>query len=504
MKKVVIFVIFIVLVVIAALIFDQGFMKKKTKNEETGSNAVQGPVRKAANAGSFYPSDKTELSSMIDGFLSKADLPQLEPNIRAIVVPHAGYIYSGQVAAHAYKTLIGKDINRVIIIGNSHQEVFDGASIYPKGYFETPLGKVEIDSDFAQKLMDKNPKIYFKESAHLTEHSLEVQIPFLQKTLKNFKIVPIILGNQEGAADILINTLKDLIDDNTLIIASSDLSHYPKYEDAKYSDGKIIEAILTGKRENLAKTISELENKNIPNLQTSACASEAIEVVMGLMEGKNAKLLNSANSGDVTNDHSQVVGYASVVFMDSVSSTQELNKAQQQKLLEIAKNSVETYINSGKIPQFNEEDSQLNKSLGAFVTLTENGDLRGCIGVFTGDVSEPLYKVVSEMAISAAVDDPRFTPVSKSELNKLEYEISVLSPLRRVASWKDIELGKHGVRIKNGTKSGVFLPQVATENNWNIDTFMSTLCTQKAGLPADCWKDPKTEIYVFTAQVFGE
>ena len=508
MKKITIFVIFIVLVVAATLIFDKGIMKKKEPEKIAQETKKDLPIRKAAVAGQFYPASETELSSMIDGFMNNAELPSLELNIRAIIVPHAGYVYSGQVAAYAYKALIGKDINRVIIIGNSHQEFFDGASIYPKGYFETPLGKVEIDADFAQKLMDTSPKIYFKESAHLEEHSLEVQLPFLQKTLKDFKIVPIILGNQAGITDILINALKPLIDDKTLVIASSDLSHYPNYDGAKHSDEKVIEAILTGNKENLIKTISALEKEGISGLETCACGSDSIEVIMGLMEGKSAKLLKAANSGDISGDKSRVVGYASIVFTDpSINPeqvSQELNKNQQKRLLEIAKQSVEDYINNKKTPDFTESDPILNQYLGAFVTLKENKELRGCIGVFTGDIEEPLYRIVAEMAISAAVDDPRFNPVIKNELSKLEYEISVLSPLQKVGSWKEIELGKHGVRIRNGSKSGVFLPQVATENNWDLDTFMNTLCTQKAGLPADCWKDPKTEIYVFTAQVFGE
>jgi len=505
MKKVIIFVIFIVLVVGAALIFDKGIMKKEENKRGLAPSEVEATVRKPAAAGSFYPDNEKELSSLVDKYLSKVELPQLEPNIRAIIVPHAGYVYSGQVAAYAYKALIGKDISRVIILGNSHQEFFDGTSVYPKGYFETPLGKVEIDNDFAQKLMDADKKIYFKESAHLEEHSLEVQLPFLQKVLNNFKIVPIVLGNQEGSVDILINALKNLMDDNTLIVVSSDLSHYPEYEDAEYSDGKVIDAILSGKRDNLKKTISELEKQGISDLQTCACASDSIEVAMELMSNKNSKLLKYANSGDVEiGDKSRVVGYASIVFTDSVSSEQELNKNQQKRLLEIARESVETYIKDGKMLKIEENDSELNKLLGAFVTLRKDGDLRGCIGVFTGDVSEPLYKVVSEMAISAAVNDPRFNPVTKNELDKLDYEISVLSTLKKVDSWKDIEIGKHGVRIVRGLRAGVFLPQVATENNWDLDTFMSVLCTQKAGLPADCWKDKGTEIYVFTAQVFDE
>jgi len=514
MKKVIIFVIFILVVIGLALAIDQGLfkdMKKQNKEENIFTpSEVEGPIRKPAVAGTFYPGNADELNSMIDGFLQKAELPKLESYVRALIVPHAGYVYSGQVAAYAYKALIGQDIDRVIIIGNSHQEYFDGVSIYPKGYFETPLGKVEIDADFAQKLMGASDKIYFKESAHLQEHSLEVQLPFLQKVLpaqggqaSGWKIVPIILGNQPGTADILINALKDLIDDHTLIIASTDLSHYPKYKDAQYSDNKVIQAILSGKRESLTRIISELEKENISNLQTCACADGAIEVVMGLTEGKNSKLLKSANSGDVTGDKSQVVGYAAIVFTSDKSES-ELNKDQQKRLLEVARQSVEEYIKNGKISEIKESDSSLNKPLGVFVTLKEYGELRGCIGVFTGDVTEPLYKVVSEMAISAAVNDPRFNPVTKNELDKLEYEISVLSSLEKVDSYNDVEIGKHGVRIVKGSRSGVFLPQVATENNWNRDTFLSVLCTQKAGLPADCYKDKDTQIYIFTAQVFNE
>ncbi len=455
-------------------------------------------MHKINRAGQFYPGDKAELDSMVDGFLQEAETPELSGNIRALIVPHAGYEYSGQVAGYGYKVLSKKSFNRVIIIGNSHQEYFDGISVWNSGYFETPLGKIEIDEDFADKLIKANDKIYFKESAHLQEHSLEVQLPFLQRVFSaqggpasGWKIVPIILGNQSGQVEILINALKNLIDENTLVIASSDLSHYPNYKDAQYSDNKVIEAILTNKRENLNETISQLENEGIADLQTCACGQDAIEVVMGLMEGKTAKLLKYANSGDLSRpagaDKSRVVGYTSIVFTDS-------------RLLEIARQAVETYIKEGKIIQIKEDDKALNQHQGAFVTLEKNGQLRGCIGSFKSD--KPLYQVVIEMAISAAVNDPRFNPVIKDELNDLEYEISVLSPLRKVDSWKEIEIGKHGVQIGQGNRGGVFLPQVATENNWDKEIFLSNLCSQKAGLPADCYKDTDTEIYVFTAQVF--
>jgi hypothetical protein len=499
MKKVLIFVIFIVLVVGAALIFDRGedMKKEDSKKEEL-------PIREPAVAGAFYSGSKEGLENVIDEYLLRAKLPKIEKYVRALIVPHAGYQFSGWVAAYGYKTLINQDIDTVILIGNSHREYFEGVSVYASGYYKTPLGNIEIDKALAKKIIDSHEKISFRESAHSQEHSLEVQLPFLQKVLGNFKIVPIIIGNQPGAVEILINALKGLIDDNTLLVASSDLSHYPGYEDAKYSDNKVIEAILTNKRENLRETISQLEQENIFNLQTCACGQDAIEVTMGLLgDSTDIKLLKYANSGDVPiGDKSQVVGYAAIVFTSDKAERNELIKEEQKRLLEIVKESVETYIKTRKTPNFSNEYQILEKHLGAFVTIKKHGQLRGCIGRFQPDIS--LYKVVVEMAISAATEDHRFYPVTKDELGELEYEISVLSPLKKVDSWKEIEIGKHGVQIRKGLRSGVFLPQVATDNNWDLDTFMNVLCTQKAGLSTNCWEDPETAIYIFTAQVFSE
>ena len=509
MKKVLIFVIFIVLVVGAALIFDKGedMNKEDSKKEEL-------LVREPAVAGAFYPAEAASLSGIVDKYMLEVESPTLGKYVRGLIVPHAGYVYSGWVAAYGYKALednlpVG-GIDTVILIGNSHREHFEGVSVFPEGYYKTPLGKIEVDKDLAKRIINSHEKISFYENVHSQEHSLEVQLPFLQKVLSaqggsasGWKIIPIIIGNQPDAVEILINALKNLIDDKTLLIASSDLSHYPNYEDAKYSDNKVIEAILTGKIENLRNIITQLEEENILNLQTCACGQQAIEVVMGLLkDSTDIKLLKYANSGDVTvGDTSQVVGYAAIVFTTNKVES-GLGKEEQKKLLEIARKTVETYIRTKKIPEFSNEYPALDKHLGAFVTIKKHGQLRGCIGRFQHDIS--LYQVVKEMAVSATTEDHRFKPIIEDELKDLEYEISVLSPLKKIDKWQDIEIHKHGVQIRNGLKTGVFLPQVATENNWDLDTFMNVLCQQKAGLPVDCWKDPKTEIYVFTAQVFGE
>jgi len=231
---------------------------------------------------------------------------------------------------------------------------------------------------------------------------------------------------------------------------------------------------------------------------------------MAIAQKKKAdqiKLLKYANSGDVAiGDKSQVVGYSAIAFswpeQPSASFAFEINHEQRAKLLEIARASVENHILKKQLPQFETDDPLLNQNLGAFVTLKKHGQLRGCIGRFEPDF--PLYEVVSKMAVAAATEDYRLFPVQANELNDLEYEVSVLSPLRQIDDWQEIEIGKHGVQIKKGFKSGVFLPQVATENNWDLEEFMGNLCEHKAGLARDAWKTDQIDIYVFTAEVFGE
>jgi AmmeMemoRadiSam system protein A len=213
-----------------------------------------------------------------------------------------------------------------------------------------------------------------------------------------------------------------------------------------------------------------------------------------------AQVLNYANSGDVTGDKSRVVGYVSAVF---VKGDEEMfSKAQKKRLLEIARQSISDYVSSGKRTDFKESDPALNAKNGVFVTLHKDGDLRGCIGSFTA--SEPLYQLVAKMAIESATGDPRFMPVTKEELPDIKIEISVLTEPKLIDDWKKIRLGIDGVIVRRGFASGVFLPQVATETGWDLETFLKQLCWQKAGLPEDSYKDPKTQLYTYQAYVFSE
>ncbi len=464
-------------------------------------------VREPAVAGQFYQADKEELARQIDGFLAGAEVKKPGGAVLGLVVPHAGYEYSGQVAAWGFKQLKGTDIETVILIGNSHRAYFSGAAVYDKGYFKTPLGEVEIDADLAKKIIDEDKTIKADAAPHKDEHSLEVELPFLQQTLKNFKIVPILMGSGDlSDVEVLAQAIsKNIIGKNVLVVASSDMSHYPLYKDANYADKKTYEAILSGNIDDLENALIALERENLTNAQTFLCAKDAVEVLMSVMQDagvKDIELLKYLNSGDTAGEKLQVVGYSAIAFYGERFSG-ELNEAEQQKLLEIAKQTVEAYVKTGQTPNLAQTSKALNQKLGVFVTLKKGGQLRGCIGNFTNDVDWPLWQNVQKMAIAAAAQDPRFSPVTSDELPDLDYEISVLSSLQKIDDWHKIQLGKHGVEIKSGLRSGVFLPQVAAETGWDLDTFMGQLCFQKAGLSWDCWKNNDTEIYTFTAQVFG-
>lgn len=445
-------------------------------------------IRSPAVAGQFYPGNKEELEMMIDEFLAQAKPPRIEGEVFGLLLPHAGYVFSGPVAASGIKAIAGKSFDTVILIGDSHHERFDGVSIWPAGFWETPLGKVEVDKELAAKILSASDKFMVRDSAHLFEHSLEVEIPFLQKTLKNFKILPIIFGSEDKDWKELAQAiLENIRGKKVLIVVSSDLSHYPPHPQAQKADLETLEAILS-------LDPQELEKELTPNFQTYLCGADSVKTLMEITRtlGAKAKLLKYANSGDVSvGDKSQVVGYGAVAFYID----------EKEELLKIAKTSVESFVKTGKIPEFEIKPKRLKEKQGAFVTLKKHDQLRGCIGHMAGDL--PLYKVVSQMAVAAAVEDPRFPPVTAEELSELEYEISVLSPFRKVNSWQEIQIGVHGVQAVAGGRAGLFLPQVATENHWDLETFLSHLML-KAGLWQDYWRENPVDFYVFEAEVFGE
>ncbi len=455
-------------------------------------------------AGSFYPDNPQELSSMIDSFLNTANPEPVEGEIFVLISPHAGYGYSGQVAGYGYKLIKDKPYKTVIVIGPSHHYGFSGVSVYPEGVFRTPLGDLEIDKDFAQKLLHREEEIVFEPRAFSKEHSVEVQLPFLQKALSGFKIVPIVMGDCSfSTCQKLAKLLKEVIGKrgDVLVVASTDMYHGYDYEEAEIVDELTISYLKNMDAEGLYYGLRE------GKLQLCGGFGVVSTLILAKDLGHNKPdVLKYANSADVTGKKIKgiwTVGYASCVI-DQAAGREDnmLNKEQRKRLLDIARKSIETYLESGKKLEVKEQNPALLKEMGAFVTLHKQGELRGCIGNLIGQ--EPLYLTIRDMAIEAAVGDPRFSPVELSELKNIEIEISALSPMQRINNAEEIQLGVHGVLIRRGTRSGVFLPQVATETGWSKEEFMSNLCAHKAGLSPDAWKDKSTEIYIFTAEVFFE
>jgi len=482
---------------------------------EQASNDMPKEIRPPAVAGQFYPAAAEEITEQINGYLKQASTPPVAGEIKAIIVPHAGYDFSGQVAAYAFKLLEGVKINTAVLIGNSHTAYFDGAAIDSSDVWQTPLGQVAVDKELADKLIKADSAIKYDASVHGQDHVLEVEIPFLQVVLAgNFKIVPIMLGNKaDDSYKKLAKALKDNLGENDVVVVSSDMSHYPKHEDANKIDRGALEKIKSGKVDELEKYVESVENSGVANEQTVLCGIDAVKTLLELarLSGwDKIEVLKYLNSGDVSGigDKNRVVGYGAVAFaqahnsqLATHNSADELNDEQKKKILDIARQTVEGFVNTGRIPEFKISDERLNKKQGAFVTLTKNGQLRGCIGQIV-PTDEPLWQVVREMAVAACSEDGRFNPVEKSELDELEYEVSVLSAPEAIDDWKKIELGKQGVIIRKGGRSGVFLPQVATETGWTLEEFLGQLCSQKAGLSPSCYKDKDTEIQIFSAQVF--
>lgn len=459
-------------------------------------------IKESDLAGSWYPRLKVELQGMLQGYLDAANPPKIDGDILAIISPHAGYQFSAPVAAYGYKAAQNKPIKTVIIVGFSHRRSFDGISVYDRGAWLTPLGTVDIDEALAKEIISKDPCIRFEPNLFKEENSIEMQIPFVQMAFKDARIVPIAFGFQDYKdGQILADALSAVIKDRNdiLIVASTDMSHYHPYEKANSMDKFTMD--ILGKMD-----AGELYEK-VNSLTCELCGIMPVVTVM--LTAKNLgfdkiEMLKYANSGDTFGDKSKVVGYLSAVVYkkENKEDGRMLNDKQRKRLLQIARESITSAVKYGKKKQFNEKDPVLNESRGAFVTLHEHGALRGCIGNMVGQ--GPLYKTVADMAIEAATGDPRFPTMNSQEIDAVDIEISVLSPLKKVSDPDQIKIPGDGVIVKKGFKSGVYLPQVATETGWNKEEFMTSLCAQKAGISPDAWKNPATEIYTFTAEVFGE
>ena len=473
-------------------------------------------VRKPAVAGSFYPSSAKEIKSMIGPWMhpvQEGKAPQ------AVIVPHAGYVFSGEVAASAFNRIPrGHSYKRIFLLGPSHRVGFAGASVDTLyAYAETPLGKVQVDNALAKGLIHKGEGAFtFRNDAHDREHCLEVQLPFLQMLFDEVPpIVPIVIGTQRLSVLLEIaNALEPYFNEENLFVISSDFSHYPSYEDAKNSDLYLADAITTGGLEEFLKALSTIDKMNYVGEDTAACGANAIAILLSMMDDQGRGHFETEhvmyrNSGDSPyGDLDRVVGYNSIVMTrkeKTASKSPEdhlFNFTDEEKthIIATARASIFNALGIG----FDGDDSPVGilkeKGYGVFVTLHLNGRLRGCIGRFTSNQS--LSATIREMARSAAFDDPRFPSLTKKEATQVDIEVSVLSPLKKIASIDEFKLGRDGIYMIKGSHHGTFLPNVAEETGWTTEEFLGHCARDKAGIGWDGWKE--ADLYTYQTEIVKE
>ena len=457
---------------------------------ETGSR-----IRPAAVAGLFYPSQPEALRDMVAKQLKEAGGAHVAGRIRGLVSPHAGYVYSGIVAAAGYRQ-VDPSFKTVILLGPSHRFPLKGASIPDLKAYRTPLGDVPV-AKLAFTLQDE-PLVESVPHAHSREHSLEVQLPFLQLILEDFHIVPILNNNADPEA--LAAILAPHVGEDTLVVASSDLSHYHSYEKAVSLDRLFTAAVPALKFSDLS--------------QCEACGKQAVLTLMHIakIKGWDGLFIDYKNSGDTAGSKDQVVGYASIAFVDRKEASKRMNETLPTKdrkaLLQLARSAIEAKLVKGaRVERPAPLSPALKEVCGCFVTLHKHGQLRGCIGSI--EPVSPLVECVESNAKNAAFRDPRFSPLSREELADIEIEVSVLSVPQRLDFTDGEDLKRqlqplvHGVILSRGFNRSTFLPQVWKQLP-DKEQFLGHLC-QKGGMPQKAWQDPAdTKVEVYQAAVFGE
>ncbi|MGC9373862.1 MAG: AmmeMemoRadiSam system protein B [Bacteroidales bacterium] len=498
------------LVVLCFVLLTADCNSQTTKDDKKHQDGID---RKPVVAGSFYPDKPESLQKMLESLFARSETVKTYDDVLAIISPHAGYPYSGKVAASAFNQIDpDKTYDNIFILAPSHQMMFNGASIYNAGDYITPLGKVKVNRELTNELIHKHDVLIYHPDAHKAEHSIEVQLPFLQyKMNKAFQIVPIVIGTQNlKNCKKIATALKPYFNEHNLFVISTDFSHYPTYDDAKKVDQRTGEAIVANSVSRVMDAISENESANINNLVTSMCGWNAVLSLLYItqdMPDINVIPVDYQNSGDETGDQSRVVGYHAIAFAkkknQNMSENQfNLSKEEKANLLKIARKTMIEYLETGKMPDIDKNaiTPAMQEHCGAFVTLHLDGALRGCIGRFSAN--EPLYEVVQKMAVSAATEDPRFPAVKPDEMDEIDLEISVLTPLQKIESIDEIEMGRHGIYIKKGFATGTFLPQVAHETGWTKEEFLGHCAQSKAGIGWDGWRD--ADIFIYEALVFSE
>lgn len=453
-------------------------------------------------AGTFYSDDAWELSTQVDRFIDGAPGMPKTSEIFGLISPHAGYVYSGPCAAHGYKALRGARYDVVVVIGLSHR-VPGTLAILTEDAYRTPLGRVPIDVRRSKELLSRLTFATSDAAMFAKEHSIEVQLPFLQRVLPPFQAV--LLSMREDDPDVIRATAEALdevfADCRALFVASSDLSHFHPYDRAASMDRETLRMVeemdLTGLTESCETGRNEM------------CGITPVLTLLSLYQrrgGRQPRVLSYMNSGDTAGDRDRVVGYGSVLLetpkrVDDALLDGGYTEDDRKTLLSVARECLDSWLRHGVYPSFEKVTKALATPAAAFVTLHKNGELRGCIGRV--DAKEPLWECVREMAVAAATEDPRFPAVTVDEIADLHIEISVLTPARRVSGPSEIVPGRDGLIVADGFRRGLLLPQVAERYGWDAEEFLDHTCL-KAGLSRNAWKHGGVEIQTFQAVVFAE
>jgi len=496
---------------------------------------VSAEPRVAQNAGQFYPADPAELRATVTRLLEQypaGDLQAHKPRI--LISPHAGYEFSGVVAARAFAEVVNRRYDGVVVVGFTHRDQFEGASVDDRESYQTPLGTIPVDREAVSFLLAQ-PRFQHLERAHAQpEHSLEVMLPFLQVALGEFRLVPVLIGGVDGiSASAAADALAALAQrGDYLFVFSSDLSHYHPYDDARTIDDRTVNAIL-GETSLAVDRLFVLE-------QLEACGRGPIRIALLLAERlgyPERRLLAKANSGDTTGDKSRVVGYAAIGMYerDEAEAADRISAEAGQALVRAARQAITAHLQaaSGRaaaasrhslVPRAGlaalaplgsgdgaasvdapavalEDYPELARPRGVFVTLRRQARLRGCIGRIEAQ-TVPLNQAIAAVALDAALRDPRFPPLTAEELDDVTVDVSVLTVPRRIAHPREIVAGRDGVVLRLGPAGGVFLPSVWHETGWTRKEFLNELASQKAGLDPNAWQ--QAELLTFQAQEFEE
>ena len=467
-------------------------------------------TRPADCAGTWYPADPKALAAEIDGYLERATPADVPGKVLAVISPHAGYRFSGPVAGAGYRCLRGQAYNRVIVLAFNHgyAGAYTGVDVPEKlSAYETPLGQVPMDREVCDALL-KKPAFASHPGVDRGEHSLELQLPFLQRAIGSFRLVPLLVGQMSDRDNVVAaEAIAPWVHEQTLLVASSDFTHYgPNYRYVPFTED--VQNRLNDLANRAAAPILQCDydgfSAHLARTDDKICGRGPISLLLRILSAKGGAQAVRAGfdtSGRMTGDWTNSVTYQSFVFTRRAGT---LGAQEREALLKLARETVTAHLNGKEptVPEVDKLPAALRADGACFVTLENRGQLRGCIGNMAAE--GPLYRSVMSNAVSACRDFRfRDNPVTAREAGELHIEISYLTPMKRVPNPDEIVVGRHGLLISLGQNRGVLLPQVAYERGWTREEFLAQTC-RKAGLPPDAWKRPEAELYSFEAEVFGE